>query len=229
MSVVYRPPAYALITRPLLKVVFGGIFRLLGHVNVNGFENIPRGRAYIVAINHVSIIDPPFTLCFWPEMLEVIGAIDVFDKPFQGQLLRLYGVIPVHRGDYDRALIEKVLSLLKDDRPMLIAPEGRRSHVTAMQRARPGVGFILEKAGVPVVPVGLIGTMGDFARRGLRGERPLIEMRVGKPINLPPVPENAVERREARQKIADLVMSHIAGLLPEEYRGVYADSAIPPA
>ncbi len=226
MSLVYRPPAYTRITRPLLKVVFGRIFRLLGRVNINGFENIPRNRAYIVAINHVSIIDPPFTLCFWPEMLEVIGAIDVFEKPFQGEMLRLYGVIPVHRGDYDRLLIEKVLSLLETGRPMLIAPEGRRSHVPAMQRARPGVGFILQKAGVPVLPVGLIGTTGNFARRGLRGERPSIEMRVGKPINLAPVSNNAVERREARQKIADLVMSHIAGLLPEEYRGVYADSAI---
>jgi 1-acyl-sn-glycerol-3-phosphate acyltransferase len=226
MSLVYRPPAFTRITRPLLKVVFRGIFRLLGYIKVSGLENIPRGRAYIVAINHVSIIDPPFTLCFWPEMLEVIGAIDVFSKPMQGELLRLYGVIPVHRGDYDRLLIDKVLSLLKEGRPMLIAPEGRRSHVTAMQTARPGVGFILQKAGVPVVPVGLIGTTGDFAGRGLRGQRPSLEMRVGKAIDLPPVPDDAVQRRQSRQKIADLVMSHIAGLLPEEYRGVYADSAI---
>jgi len=81
---------------------------------------------------------------------------------------------------------------------------------------------------VPVVPVGLHGTTGDFAGRGLRGERPSIEMRVGKPINLPPVSDDPVVRRQARQKIADLVMSHIAGLLPEDYRGVYADSAISP-
>jgi len=140
---VYQPAVYTRLTRPLLKGVFRGIFRLLGYVKITGLENIPRSQAYIVAINHVSIIDPPFTLCFWPEMLEVIGASDVFDKPMQGELLRLYGVIPVRRGDYDRALIEKVLSLLKDGRPMLIAPEGRRSHVTAMQKARPGVGFIL--------------------------------------------------------------------------------------
>jgi 1-acyl-sn-glycerol-3-phosphate acyltransferase len=226
MSVVYRPPAFTRITRPLLKGIFGGIFRLLGYIKISGLENIPRGRAYIVAINHVSIIDPPFTLCFWPEMLEAIGAADVFDKPMQGELLRLYGVIPVHRGDYDRLLIDKVLSLLKDGRPLLIAPEGRRSHVTAMQKARPGVGFILQKAGVPVVPVALIGTTSDFAGRGLRGKRPSIEMRVGKPITLQPVSDDPIERRQARQKIADLVMSHIAGLLPEEYRGVYADSAV---
>jgi 1-acyl-sn-glycerol-3-phosphate acyltransferase len=196
---------------------------------LSGVENIPRGRPYVVAINHVSIIDPPFTLCFWPEILEVIGAIDVFEKPMQGELLRLYGVIPVHRGDYDRVLIENVLSLLRAGRPLLIAPEGRRSHVTGMQTARPGVGFILRKAGVPVLPVGLVGTTADFASRGLRAQRPVIEMRIGRPIALPPVSENPVERREDRQRVADLVMSHIAGLLPPEYRGVYAETAIAPA
>jgi 1-acyl-sn-glycerol-3-phosphate acyltransferase len=112
---------------------------------------------------------------------------------------------------------------------MMIAPEGGRSHVTAMRRAKPGVGFILQRAGVPVVPVGLVGTTGDFVRRGLRGERPSVEIRIGQPIRLPPAPELSSERRAARQEIADLVMSHIAGLLPDEYRGVYARTALPSA
>jgi 1-acyl-sn-glycerol-3-phosphate acyltransferase len=199
---------------------------LLGRIEVRGAENVPIGRPYIAAANHVSIIDPPVMLCFWPETLEAVGASDVFDKPFQGELLRLYGTIPVRRGEYDRALIERILSLLSAGRPMMIAPEGGRSHVTAMRRAKPGVGFILQRAGVPVVPVGLIGTTGDFVRRGLRGERPSVEIRIGKPIRLPPAAEHPGERRAARQEIADLVMSHIAGLLPDEYRGVYAHSAV---
>jgi 1-acyl-sn-glycerol-3-phosphate acyltransferase len=228
MSRIYRPPAYTRLTRPLLKVIFRGIFHLLGRIRISGLENIPRGRPYIAALNHVSIIDPPVMLCFWPEMLEAVGASDVFDKPVQGQLLRLYGTIPVHREAYDRALIDNILSLLKDGRPLMIAPEGGRSHVTAMRRARPGIGFILQRAGVPVLPVGLVGTTGDFARRGLRGERPSIEIRIGRPFELASAPDQEPGRKEARQQIADLVMSHVAGLLPEEYRGVYADSAILP-
>jgi 1-acyl-sn-glycerol-3-phosphate acyltransferase len=144
-------------------------------------------------------------------------------------MLKMYSAIPVHRGDYDRALIDKMLALLRAGRPLMIAPEGGRSHVTAMRRAKPGVGFILQKALVPVVPVGLVGTTGDFLKRGLKGQRPGIEIRIGKPIVLPPVPEDPAARRAARQQVADLVMSYIAGLLPEEYRGVYSQSAIPPA
>lgn len=229
MTAVYRPPAFTYLTRPLLKTTVRAIFHILGNIIITGVENVPLGQPYIAAMNHVSIVDPPAVLCFWPETLESIGAADVFDKPLQGQLVKLYGIIPVHRGEYDRALIEKMLALLKAGRPMMIAPEGGRSHVKAMRRAMPGLGFILQKANVPVVPVGLVGTTSDFIQRGLRRERPQIEIRIGKPIQLPLPPEDSAARRAARQPIADLVMAHIAGLLPEEYRGVYADTAILPA
>lgn len=229
MNTGYRPPLYTYLTRPLLKLAFTSIFLLLSRVKILGVENVPKGKAYIAAINHVSIIDPPMALCFWPEYPEIIGASDVFSRPFQGQIAKLYGALPVHRGEYDRAVIDNILALLKAGRPLMIAPEGGRSHVTAMRRAKPGIGFILQKAHVPIVPVGLVGTTEDFIRRGLRGGRPLVEIRIGQPVVLPPVPDDPAERREARQQTADLVMRHIAGLLPEEYRGVYAESAIFPA
>lgn len=225
----YSVPLRFKITRPFLKTLFRGIFRALAHITITGTEHLPYGRSYVVAVNHVSIFDPPFVAAFWPEQLEIIGAIDVFGKPGQGQLLRLYGVIPVHRGDYDRPLLTRIVSLLKSGRPLLIAPEGARSHDTAMRRARPGIAYVVEKTGVPVVPVGLVGTTEDFWQRARRGEKPPLEMRIGRPIALPPITTTGAERHAARQRNADLVMSHLAGLLPEEYQGVYADSAISPS
>ena len=214
--------------RPILKRLFRGVFRLLGRVKIIGKENIPYGKPYVVAMNHVSIFDPPFVAAFWPEDLEIIGAEDVFAKPGQGQLLKLYGVIPVHRGDYDRSLLIKIIRIIKSGLPLLIAPEGGRSHVTAMRRAKPGIAYIIEQTSVPVLPVGLIGTTEDYWQRARRGKRPLLEMRIGKPIHLPKITAKGTERHQARQRSADLVMSYLAGLLPEEYRGVYAESAISP-
>ena len=229
MSEGYRVPLRLRITRPVLKVVFQGLFRVLGKVNIRGEENIPYGKPYVVAMNHVSIYDPPLAAAFWPESLEIIGAIDVFDKPGQGQLLRAYGVIPVHRGDYDRALLTRIIRIIESGFPLLIAPEGGRSHVTAMKRARPGIAYIIEKTHVPVVPLGLAGTTGDFWQRARRGERPPLEIRIGKTILLPEISSKGADRQAARQHNADLVMRHIAGLLPLEYRGVYAESAILPS
>lgn len=226
MSGTYRVPLRFRISRPILKTVFRGIFRMLGRVRIIGTENIPYGRPYVAAMNHVSIFDPPLAAAFWPEQLEIIGAIDVFEKPGQGQLLRAYGVIPVHRGDYDRSLLSRIIRIIESGFPLLIAPEGGRSHVTAMKRAKPGVAYIIEKTGVPVVPLALIGTTENFWQRARRGERPPLEMRIGKPIILPEITARGAERHAARQHNADLVMRHIAGLLPVEYRGVYAESAI---
>lgn len=229
MSAAYHVPLKFRISRPILKTVFRGIFRLLGRVTITGKENIPYGQRYVVAMNHVSIFDPPLAGAFWPEQLEVIGAADVFQKPGQGQVLRMYGVIPVHRGEYDRALFNKIISVIKAGYPLLIAPEGGRSHVPAMRRALPGVSYIVEQTRVPVVPVGLVGTTEDFWQRARRGERPPLEIRIGKPITLPEITAKGAEKHTARQHNADLVMRHVAGLLPEEYRGVYAGSAIHPS
>lgn len=223
---LYRVPLRFRILRPYLKALFRGIFRGLARIKITGQENISYGKPYVAAMNHVSIFDPPFVAAFWPEELEIIGAIDVFGKPGQGQLLRLYGVIPVHRGDYDRPLLTKLIAILKSGRPLLIAPEGGRSHEPAMRRAKPGIAYLVEKTGVPVVPVGIVGTTEDFWRRASHGGRPLLEMHIGKPITLPFITTRGTEKHAERQKNADLVMSYLAGLLPDDYRGVYAESAI---
>src|SRR5215207_8231981 len=225
---VYQIPLRFRISRPILKIVFSRIFRMLGQVRITGKENIPYGKPYVVAINHVSIFDPPFAGAFWPDRLEIIGASDVFDKPAQGWLLKGYGVIPVHRGDYDRILLTKIIRILKSGYPLLIAPEGGRSHVPAMKRAMPGIAYIVEKTRVPVVPAARVGTTEDFWQRARRGESPSLEIRIGKPIILPEITVKGAEKHEARQRNADLVMRYVAGLLPEEYRGVYAESAIFP-
>lgn len=225
----YHVPLRFRISRPILKAVFRGIFRVLGRVKISGKENIPYGQRYVVAMNHVSIFDPPLAGSFWPEQLEIIGAADVFEKPGQGQVLKAYGVIPVHRGDYDRTLFNKIISVIKAGYPLLIAPEGGRSHVPAMRRAMPGIAYIVEQTHVPVVPAALVGTTEDFWQRAKRGERPPLEIRIGRPIILPDITAKGSEKHEARQNNADLVMRHLAGLLPEEYRGVYAGSVIFPS
>jgi 1-acyl-sn-glycerol-3-phosphate acyltransferase len=226
----YRVSFGLRLRRFTLKTLARLVFHVLGNIKVTGRENIPTGQPYVVAINHISIFDPPFALAFWPTTLEAVGASNVFDKPFQGQLLELYGVIPVHRGEYDRKLIEIMLAMLRSGFPLMIAPEGGRSHATAMRVAKPGVAYVLDEARVPILPVGIIGTTGDFMKDGLSfRRRHTLELRIGKAITLPPIEGRGEARRAARQHNADVVMQHIAGLLPPEYRGVYADSAIFPS
>jgi len=217
------------IARPVMMGGFRLLFHILAKVVITGQENVPLGKPYVLAINHVSTFEAPFVGAFWPELAEALGAAEVWQRPGQGILANLYGGIPVHRGEVDRALFEAALSVLHSGYPLMMAPEGGRSHTPGMRQAKAGIAIILDEAKVPIVPVGVVGTTDDFFIKAIQGKRPTVEMHIGVPFLLPPIAGTGIERREARQRNADLVMRHIAGLVPEAYRGVYAANPIFPA
>jgi 1-acyl-sn-glycerol-3-phosphate acyltransferase len=215
-----------MLTRPFLRIALRTLFRILAPVKITGKENIPLGKPYILAINHVSLFDPPFLGVFWPEQVEVMGAVEIWSRPGQNILAFLWGGIQVHRGDYDREMFDTVLAVLRSGFPLLIAPEGGRSHKPGLRAAKPGIAYLVEQSGLPVIPVGIIGTTDDFWHKATRGKRPLLEMRIGKTILLPAIEGKGQSRHASRQYNADLVMRNIAGLLPEDYRGFYTHNAI---
>jgi 1-acyl-sn-glycerol-3-phosphate acyltransferase len=229
MTSPYRVPAHSRFFRWLFRPVFRGLFHLLCQVHIAGTENVPRQGAYLVAINHVSLYEPPLILAFWPHPLEAVGAVDIWSRRGQAILAHLYGGIQVHRGQYDRELVETMLAAVRSGHPLLIAPEGGRTHTLSMRRGLPGAAYIVYKMDVPVIPVGITGTTDDlferiFAAWRRTSPRPRLEMRIGSPISLPPITGRGEARRQALQQNVDLVMVHIGRLLPPDYHGVYADS-----
>jgi len=221
----YKVPLHNRIFRTILRPIFRGLFHILSQVKVSGKENVPEKSAYLIAMNHVSLFEPPFVLAFWPVAPEAVGAVDIWSRPGQSLLAKMYGGIQVHRGEYDRQLIEKMVSALNAGRPLLIAPEGGRSHTLGMRRALPGVAHIIDKARVPVVPVGILGATDEFLSKALRGKRTTIEMRIGKPAYIDPIEGHGKTRRLSRQNNADKIMLLIADLLPPEYHGFYSDDS----
>jgi 1-acyl-sn-glycerol-3-phosphate acyltransferase len=222
MSRSYRVPLRFRITRGIMRPLFRLIFHLLSEVRLNGLENIPANGPYLLVFNHVSIFDPPFLVAFWPQPPEVLGAIDVWSKPGQSLLARLYGGIPIQRGEIDRNAMQQMLAVLKAGLPLMVAPEGGRSHVPGMRPAKPGTVYLIDRTHVPIVPVGVIGTTDDFFKRAIQGRRPVLEMKIGEPFSLPMIEPRDLSPREVRQQRIDYIMMRIAALLPYEYRGRYA-------
>ncbi len=220
----YTVPIVNRIARRIFRPIFRLVFHLLSDVKIIGRENVPKHGPYLITINHVSLFEPPFILAFWPTPPEGAGAVEIWSRPGQAILVRLYHGIPVHRGDFDRQLLDTMIAVLKSGRPLLLAPEGGRTHHIGMRRALPGVAYIVDKTGVPVIPVGIIGTTDDFMNRALHLKRPRLEMRIGKPLILPQVEGKGAMRHEALQANADKIMQAIAELMPPEYRGVYQTS-----
>jgi len=224
MPDVYKLPVHTRAVRAVFRPLFRLIFRALSQANIQGLHHVPTQGAYLIAINHVSLYEAPFILAFWPVAPEAVGASDLWNRPGQSMLVRLYGGIPLNRGQYDRQVVDVMLAVFNAGRPLLLAPEGQRSHKPGMRRGLPGLAYLIDQAGVPVVPVGISGATDDFLARALRGKRPPICMHIGEPLLLPPITGKGAQRRAARQRNVDQVMLHIAKLLPEEYRGVYASS-----
>ena len=101
-----------------------------------------------------------------------------------------------------------------------IAPEGTRSTVRALLEGKPGTAYLAEMMRVPVVPVAITGTETAMARI-LTFRPPKIRVHYGKPFTLPPIDRS--DRDASLQRNTDEIMSRIAVLLPERYRGFYKD------
>jgi 1-acyl-sn-glycerol-3-phosphate acyltransferase len=222
MSETYHVPWYNRFARILILPLFRLIFRTLSHVEDRGFENIPAGQPYLLVFNHVSLYDAPLVASHWPENLEILGASDVWNRPGVSILAKAYGGIPIHRGEVDRTAMNKMLAVLENGIPLMVAPEGGRSHKPGLRIGKPGIAFVYEKMKIPFVPVGVVGTTDDYLSNIIHLRHPHAGINIGKSFYLPEDLGQELHRSQKYQIQVDYVMRKIAELLPPEYRGVYA-------
>lgn len=223
MTEAYRVPLKTRISRRILRLFFRTLFHLLGKVELSGLENIPDHNRYVIVFNHVSLVEVPFIAAFWPRVIEIIGALAVWERGFQAVIAKMWAGIQVDRTQFDREVFKQVERVLQAEQPLMISPEGGRSHDPGLRRGKAGVAYIIDKVDVVVLPVAVVGNTIDFLTEGLRLKRPTIQMIVGEPFVVPPLQGRGEERRSARQKNTDYIMARLAALLPENYRGVYVD------
>lgn len=187
-------------------------------LQIEGLHNIPQSNAAIIAFNHLGHLDPLLVSAFSPRAPEFITLADLLQVPGTGLALRAYGVILIHRDEYDRQVIRATLGTLKRGDLLALAPEARQSPSATLEKGREGAAYLALKSGVPVVPVGITGTQNAYgAWRNRR--RPDICMRVGIAFHLSAQP--GTDRLEALAAAHTAIMKHIAQLLPVEYRGYW--------
>jgi len=204
--------------RRLARAVLRGFFRLFTRLEVTGLEHVPSGGPLIVVFNHLGHLDGPLIVATMPWPIEGIALSDLYRVPVTGQLLRLYGTIPVHRDEIDRRVIKQALAVLAEGKVLALAPEARMSRTGALEKARGGAAYFALRSGAPVLPVAITGTEKVYSEwRRLR--RPRLTVTIGEPFHLPRFTGRA--RREQLAKASDEIMHRIAALLPPEYRGVY--------
>jgi 1-acyl-sn-glycerol-3-phosphate acyltransferase len=208
-------------TRFLIRI----LLRLLTRVEVQGRKNVPTSGNFVVACNHIGLVDAfmPFYIIDNNNLVLLVG--EKWEKIWIMRWLgKRLNFLFVDRFNPDIRAIREVISRMKQGEILVITPEGTRSKVGYLIEGKPGVSYLAAKLGFPILPAGISGSFDPlFFEQLKRLKRPHIMVNIGQAFSLPPLPVEGQGREEALKRDTDEIMCRIAALLPEAQRGAYAE------
>jgi 1-acyl-sn-glycerol-3-phosphate acyltransferase len=208
--------------RNFLRWLIRFILNLIAHVEIQGNENIIEEGGFVIATNHLGRLD--VTLLFYAlEGDFILPVAEKYEHHWLfGPIGNAMGAIWLDRSNADIRSVREILARMKAGGILVIAPEGTRSKSEAMAEGKSGVAYLAMKAGVPIIPIALTGTEDRLVVEQLKHfKKSEINIVVGKPFTLPPI--KGVDRDKTLKQYTDEIMCRIGALLPEKYRGVYAE------
>lgn len=218
--------------RFLGRLLLAPLARLVFRPRVIGRRNVPRQGGVLIASNHLAFIDSIVLTLVARRSVSFMAKSAYFTgRGLKGRLQRAFfsgvGAVPVERGagSAAQAALDAGLRVLEAGEAFSIYPEGTRSRDGRLYRGRTGVAWLALTAGVPVVPVGLVGTdrMQPGGKGPIRFAR--VTVRFGEPMDLSAFGPATSGR--ARREATDAVMAAIQQLSGQEQAGVYNEP--PPA
>ncbi len=208
----------------IVNTLVAVFFRVTAKVTVEGLENVPEKGPGIIIANHTSFFEGPlFYIIFRPRRTIALAKKELWEKPGTRAAMTAWQSIPVDRAGMDMKAIRSCFKVLDDGNFLCIAPEGTRSKDGCLKQGKPGTTFFASRKGVPLYPVVVWGIreMGSNLKKFRRSK---VNIRIGRPF-LVEKPGGGKIGSEDRKQMADEMMCRLAELLPEEFRGQYADFA----
>jgi len=180
-------------------------------MTLEGVEKIDRNRGYVFVSNHVSYMDTPVVLAHIPVQFRFLAKKGLFRVPFLGYHLTRAGHLPVPRDnprDAVKTMSEAGRIIRERGISVLIFPEGGRS-LEGLKPFKEGAAYIAIKAGVPIVPVALLGTLEVLPMHSLNVRPGHVTLRVGDPI--PTADLKLQDRAMLTQQLHDRVAELLQG------------------
>ncbi len=209
--------------RRLVRFIVRLIVRLAVNVEIHGYENLPTKGGFVVATNHLGILDAAlayYALDQWDLFLPVAEKWE--EVPILRWLGKHLNFIFVDRFNPDLKAIREMIRRMEEGQTLIIAPEGTRARDEKMAEGKPGVAYLASKSGFPIIPVALAGTEDRVIFGNLKKLcRPRVVVTGGPAFRLPPLPKE--NRDETLRKYTNEIMCRIAVMLPEKNRGFYAE------
>jgi 1-acyl-sn-glycerol-3-phosphate acyltransferase len=143
------------------------VYQMWFRGEVFGTENLPMDRPFLIASNHASHLDPPIVGSQVARQMRFFARKSLWNSRVARWWLDNVETIPVERDSGDIGAIKRVIQALRENRSVVLFPEGTRSPDGHLQKAKPGVGLMACKTGVPVVPCRVYGSFVAFGK-GMR-------------------------------------------------------------
>lgn len=205
-----------------LRSIVRFFMKLIADIEVHGPDKLPDGNL-IGAANHLGRLDTAAMLCVIDREDLIMPVAEKYKNHLVfGAIGRAANAIWLNRFEADFSALREILARMEKGGLLVIAPEGTRSKTEAMQEAKLGVAFLAGKSGYPVIPVAVTGTEDRVVLENLKHfRRSKIVVRVGEAFKIE-IPKGK-GREQAMREATDEIMCRIGAMLPEKYRGFYAD------
>lgn len=191
-----------------IKTLLYYFFKVFFRYKIIGIENIPTNGGVVIASNHISLWDPPVVGAGLDRPVNFMAKEELFAFGPLRWIITIMKAFPVKRGAADRGAIRHAINLLKNGEILGLFPEGTRSKTGELGKPEAGVGMIVLKAGVPIIPAAIIGTNRVFKDGNIL---PQFIIKYGKPII---ITEDKMDR-DSMENIGKLIMQEISCLLKE--------------
>ena len=182
--------------------------QILFGMHAEGHDNIPMTGPILVAVNHQSYFDPPFTSVMIKREMHFFAKQELFGVFGLGRLITKLNAIPVRRGTYDPRSLSRVFEVLEKGGGLIIFPEGTRNNGQEFLKPKPGIGLIARKSSTAIVPAYVYRTNKIWGALLARRRMKIV---FGQPISVEQINQFS-DDKEGYRSLADLVMERIKQL-----------------
>ena len=136
---------------------YQAFLKLIYRLEVQGKENIPKDNAYIVAPNHLSLLDPPMVASVLNKPVAFMAKQELFKNPILRWWLNWLGAFAVDRDNLSVSTIRTVLTIKKTEWVFGIFPQGTRQEPGIISDITKGFASLAKSTKCGILPVGIIG------------------------------------------------------------------------
>jgi len=203
---------YTLVPEFLMRFMVWMLIHTVYRIRKQGLENIPDTGSVVLVCNHVSFVDALVVAGCIRRPVRFVMHYSFYNLPVLNFIFRTAGAIPIASAREDPEMLvrayDRISRYLEEGEVVCIFPEGGLTPDGEIKPFRPGIGKIIRRNPVPVVPMALRGLWGSFfSRKGgaaMKGKlpRPLF-YKIGLALG-PPVPSAEVSAAGLRERVAAL-------------------------